>query len=67
MATNNNNNDKIIPEASRDIYLVTIYNEAEVEFAGLDQMFHAILENDGSENQRNAVKNSISLVLKKTA
>lgn len=54
-ATNNNNNNEMIPEAFRDIYLVAMNNEEEVEFDGLDEMFYAVFENDGSETQRNEI------------
>ena len=57
----NNNSDEMIPEAFRDIYLVAINNEEEVEFVGLDQMFYAIFENDGSESQRNEMKEKIRI------
>ena len=33
-ATNNPNNNLIVPEGSRHIYLVAINNEEEVEYAG---------------------------------
>ena len=33
-ATNNHNHNIIVPEGSRDIYLVAINNEEEVEYVG---------------------------------
>ena len=59
MTTDTNNNNQLIPEAYRDIYLVTINNEAVDEYASLDLVFQAIFENDGSEHQRNDIKEKI--------
>ena len=58
-ATNNPNNNLIVPVGSRDIYLVAINNEEEVEYAGIDDMFYAIFENDETLSQRTDMKEKI--------
>jgi hypothetical protein len=58
-ATNNNTNNLIVPVGSQDTYLVAINNEAEVEYAGIDDMFYAIFENDGTPSQRTDMKEKI--------
>ena len=58
-ASNNNNISSISENIAAHIYLVSINNENEEEYSSFDEMFHTIFENDGSEIQRNAMKDVI--------
>lgn len=58
-ASNNNNISSISENIAAHIYLVSINNENEEEYSSFDEMFHTIFENDGSEIQRNAMKDII--------
>ena len=58
-ASNNNNLSSISENVAAHIYLVSINHENEEEYSSFDEMFHTIFENDGSEIQRNAMKDVI--------
>ena len=58
-ASNNNNLSSIPKNIDTYIYLVSINNEKEEEYSSFDDMFHTIFENDGSDIQRNAMKDII--------
>ena len=58
-ASNNNNLSSIPKNIDTHIYLVSINNEKEEEYSNFEEMFHTLFENDGSEIQRNAMKDII--------
>ena len=58
-ASNNNNISLISENVDTYTYLVSINSGIEEEYSNFDDMFHSIFENDGSEIQRNAMKDII--------